>query len=80
MLVFPNIAAAALIAGLALTPQDSATTPHPASDTTNIEWFLPGNFEAAEKRAQESKRIILIKGISFGVDDAGAACATKGRW
>jgi hypothetical protein len=50
------------------------------TDTTAIRWFLPGEFAAARKEAEKSKRILLIKGIAFGVDEAGAASATKGCW
>jgi hypothetical protein len=49
-------------------------------DRTAIAWVLPGNFPQALARAQKDQRILLIKGISFGVDDAGAKCATKGVW
>jgi hypothetical protein len=49
-------------------------------DRTAIAWMLPGDFEQALARAQKEQRILVIKGISFGVDDAGAKCATKGVW
>ena len=49
-------------------------------DTTAIRWFKPGEFDKARKLARGSKRLILVKGISFGVDDVGAKCATKGKW
>lgn len=49
-------------------------------DPTAIRWHLPGTFEEAWKRAKAENRMLLIKGISFGIDDAGASCATKGRW
>lgn len=52
----------------------------PLADTTNIEWVLPGDFGDALARAKAEKRLLLIKGISFGVDVEGAGCATKGRW
>ena len=45
-----------------------------------IDWCLPGDFEATQKRAEAEKRLILIKGISFGVDASGARDATKGCW
>ncbi|HEX6813514.1 MAG TPA: hypothetical protein VF384_17980 [Planctomycetota bacterium] len=51
-----------------------------ACDRTAIEWVLPGDFEQALARAQKEQRILVIKGISFGVDDEGAKCATKGVW
>jgi len=41
---------------------------------------LPGDFPQAIARAQKEQRIVVIKGISFGVDGAGAKCATKGVW
>jgi len=49
-------------------------------DKTAIQWFKPGEFEIALARAKKNKRLLIIKGISFGVDDAGAKCATKGKW
>jgi len=49
-------------------------------DRTAIQWVLPGDFPQALARAQKEQRILVIKGISFGVDDAGAKCATKGVW
>ena len=51
-----------------------------ASNTLAIHWHLPGKFEAARERARRENRLLLIKGISFGIDEAGAKCATKGRW
>jgi hypothetical protein len=55
-------------------------TPPLGCDRTAIEWFLPGDFSSALEKAKESRRILVIKGISFGVDEAGATCATKGVW
>ncbi len=49
-------------------------------DPSAIQWFIPGQFKQALQRAKEEKRLLVIKGISFGVDDAGAQCATKGKW
>lgn len=66
--------------------QDSSETTTPIEkaglgcDKTAIEWLKPGEFEVARSRAQKEKRLLIIKGISFGVDDAGAKCATKGMW
>lgn len=49
-------------------------------DDSNIRWHLPGSFEAARRRAVDENRLLVIKGISFGVDSIGATCATKGTW
>jgi hypothetical protein len=49
-------------------------------DTTNIRWVLPASFATALERAKEEHRLLLIKGVSFNIDDAGATCATKGTW
>ncbi|MBL8754951.1 MAG: hypothetical protein JNK15_16725 [Planctomycetes bacterium] len=54
-----------------------ATTP---CDPNAIAWVLPGDFPKALERAQKEQRILVVKGISFGVDTAGATCATKGVW
>lgn len=53
---------------------------NPACVADNIDWVLPGHFAEAVKRAKAEQRLILIKGVSFGIDVAGAACATKGKW
>ena len=49
-------------------------------DPSAIAWFIPGQFQDARDRARKEKRLLIIKGISFGVDAAGARCATKGKW
>ena len=49
-------------------------------DTSAIDWHLPGDFAAARAAADKANRILLIKGIAFGVDAEGAKCATKGCW
>jgi hypothetical protein len=58
--------------------QDDAAMP--PCNKTQIQWVLPGNFDAARQRAVTEQRMLLIKGISFGIDEAGAQCATKGLW
>jgi hypothetical protein len=67
-------AAAALLAG------PVAAADPTACDTTAIKWHLPDEFATARKAAGQEKRILMIKGIAFGVDEAGARCATKGCW
>jgi len=57
--------------------QDTAGAP---CDRSAIRWFVPGEFEAARRKAEEEGRFLLLKGISFGIDDLGATSATKGRW
>lgn len=49
-------------------------------DPAKIEWITPGDFKKAQARATAETRLIVIKGISFGVDKLGATCATKGDW
>lgn len=49
-------------------------------DRNNIRWVLPASFPEALARAKNEKRILLIKGIAFNIDEAGAKCATKGHW
>ena len=72
------IPTALVLAGSAATlrAQDDTIT----CDRTSIQWVLPGDFAQALARAKQEQRILVIKGISFGVDDAGAKCATKGVW
>jgi len=50
------------------------------ADESSIRWHFPHEFEAARARSREENRILLIKGVSFGIDEEGACCATKGRW
>ena len=61
-------------------PALAQQAPEAACDSTNIEWVLPGEFETARRRAAGEKRILLVKGVSFGIDALGAKCATKGKW
>lgn len=49
-------------------------------DKTAIQWFTPGSFAAARLQAENTKRLMMVKGIAFGVDEVGAKCATKGCW
>lgn|GEM_PF-5900834 len=49
-------------------------------DKTAISWILPGHFKDAQTRAKNENRILIIKGLGFGLDEVGATCATKGDW
>ena len=49
-------------------------------DTRVVNFYLPAEFEQALADARESNRLLLIKGVAFGVDQLGATCATKGHW
>jgi len=50
------------------------------ADESSIRWHFPNRFEEARARSRDENRILLIKGVSFGIDAEGACCATKGRW
>ncbi len=50
------------------------------SDTSSIRWFLPGQFDKARAAAKARNRLLVLKGISFGIDAKGATCATAGSW
>ena len=63
-----------------LLPISLQEAPVPAADTSAVEWVLPADFDAALKRAKVENRLLLINGISFGIDEAGASCATAGTW
>ena len=67
---------------VAQVPAEAAKTKkvEPGCDRTAIEWFRPLQFEKARQKAKSRKRLLIIKGISFGVDAAGAKCATEGTW
>jgi hypothetical protein len=58
----------------------SGSADGPGYDATNIHWVLPKDFATALERAKEEHRLLLIKGVSFNIDEAGATCATKGTW
>ena len=49
-------------------------------DRRHIDWFSPGEFAKARKKAAATGRLILVKGISFGIDARGAADARCGSW
>jgi hypothetical protein len=57
-----------------------AADPTACTDRSAVRWHVPGEFEAARKEAEKEKRLLLVKGIAFGVDEAGAKSATKGCW
>lgn len=67
-----------IVLGLATVHADDTTKS--CENTLAINWVLPGHFADALKQANEQQRLIMIKGIAFGIDDAGATCATKGCW
>ncbi len=47
-----------------------ATQPHPlAKDKTGLNWVL--RFEAAEKKAETTKRLLMIKPVAFGTSPDG---------
>lgn len=50
------------------------------TDHSAVTWVLPGQFEDAQKKSASEKRLLLIKGIAFGVDELGAKDARKGCW
>jgi len=74
---FASALTAALLLCANLAGQEAASPP---CDRNAIQWVLPGDFPAALARANQEQRILVIKGISFGVDTEGARCATKGVW
>ncbi len=60
--------------------QQNAPDSRASCDPSAIRWALPGEFAVARERAVAEGRLLVVKGISFGVDAIGARCATKGRW
>ena len=74
LLLIPTL----LILLVAATQADEAGKS--CENTIAINWVLPGHFEDALKQANAHQRLIMIKGIAFGIDDVGATCATKGCW
>ncbi len=70
----------AALAAVVLTSPAVAADPAACTDRSAIRWHLPGDFESAQKAADKEKRLLLVKGIAFGVDEVGAKDATKGCW
>lgn len=68
-----------VVLGAPVRAQDPET-PEYGCDRSAIQWILPGHFSDARKQAKEQDRLIMIKGVSFGIDATGATCATKGTW
>jgi len=73
--------ALALLAATAAPARSTQEAAAPkVTDDAAIEWFLPADFDGAVARARADQRLILIKGVSFGIDKEGASCATAGTW
>jgi hypothetical protein len=70
---------AVVLFALSAVPAEAAD-PAACTDRAAIRWRVPGEFEDARKEAEKEKRLLLIKGIAFGVDELGAKDATKGCW
>ncbi len=68
------------VGGLAVSLYFAASVLGDDPENENIQWVLPGDFEDALERAKAENRIILIKGLGFGLDELGSKCATKGCW
>lgn len=68
------------IAGAIGAGEPETTPAKPVGDTTVVNFFLPGTFADALDRAKTSQRCLIIKGVAFGIDEAGSKCATKGHW
>ena len=76
----PFVGALLLLSSAALGQLSDASPQIGCSDPSAIEWFLPHEFDAALARARAERRLLVIKGISFGVNEAGAKSATMGTW
>ena len=79
------LAFAVLLSGMTGLSHAKERAPDPLSparkrDQAAIEWKLPHQFDEAVREAKAKNRILLIKGVSFGIDEAGATCATDGMW
>ena len=75
--MYATVAELCLLGLLAPTQDVEATLGY---DPIAIDWVLPGDFELARRRSLEERRLLLVKGVSFGIDELGAKCATKGDW
>ena len=42
--------------------------------------FTPGAFQEALDLARAESRMLLVKGVAFGMDELGASAPTKGHW
>ncbi|MDB4778025.1 hypothetical protein OAG68_01050 [bacterium] len=75
--------------GLVLLASLFIATACPAQETASnefgfnseaIDWVIPGEFKDALDRSRQQERILLVRGLGFGLDELGATCATKGCW
>ena len=57
-----------------------AGEPRPPGDDTVVAFVCPGSFAEARQRASEERRPLLVKGVAFGMDEAGATTPTRGHW
>ena len=76
LLLIPTL----LILSVAATSAEDTAKSPACENTLAINWVLPGHFDDALKQANAQQRLIMIKGIAFGIDELGATCATKGCW
>lgn len=60
--------------------QEQRDEKQPPCNAEAIDWVLPGDFEEALEKSREKSRLLLIKGLGFGLDELGAQCATQGCW
>lgn len=67
-----------LLAGTSHAQDDSQTKID--LNSQSIQWFVPGKFEDAMEKSRQQERILLMRGLGFGLDEEGASCATKGCW
>ncbi|MHC5019102.1 MAG: hypothetical protein ACYTGX_03105 [Planctomycetota bacterium] len=68
------------LAAAAATPVAAQEPAQRGGDPEVINFIYPGEFAKALEQAKRRNRCLIIKGVAFGVDAAGAECATKGHW
>lgn len=70
------------LSALALALAGSLTGPASAQAQAPPElgWVLPGAFDSATERAATERRMLLVIGISYGIDEVGARDPNGGKW
>ena len=66
-----------------LAPGSSSAPTHDLKDccdSRSIQWIFPGNLSEARERCRRENRLLLIKGVSFGIDEEGLRSPTMGTW
>ena len=63
--------------GLAQGPAPRALE---APEPLAVQSLAPGEFDDARRTADKPRRLPILEGVAFGIDERGSNSATKGTW